>query len=132
MKKIKSLFLLIILIFSSFSTISFSDNAWINMDWECLKDWQCWMNVYELLGIRDWETANPEWFIWDIITWATMFIWVVVTASLVVSGFLFVLAWADEKMAEKWKSWMKYSFIGLLLVIFSYTIIRALQFLAAW
>lgn len=105
---------------------------WINLDSDCLIHWQCSMDTYELLNIRDWEEANPTWFVNDIITWATMFIWVLVTITLVVSWFLFILAWWDEKMAERWKSWAKYSLIGLLLVIFSYTIIRAIQFLAAW
>ncbi|UFX83249.1 pilin [Candidatus Absconditicoccus praedator] len=103
----------------------------INLDSDCLIHGQCSMDTYELLNIRDGEEANPTGFVNDIITGATMFIGVLVTITLVVSGFLFILAGGDEKMAERGKSGAKYSLIGLLLVIFSYTIIRAIQFLAA-
>lgn len=102
---------------------------WIDCDWGRLVNWQCSYNIYESLWL--WgknDEATP--FLQDAVNWVTMFIWTVVVISLVVSGFLYAIAWADESMAEKWKSWIKYSLIWLILVIFSYTFVLALQCLS--
>lgn len=104
---------------------------WVNVDKECLRNWQCSMNTYEVLGIRGWEKADSEWFVQDVILGSTFFIWTVVVIGLVVSWLMFVMAWYDEKKAEKWKEWLKYSLIGLVVVIFSYTIIKIIQNIAA-
>lgn len=107
-------------------------DLWINADSECLVSWQCWMQTYKVLWIRWWESANPSSFVADIFLWATMFIWVIVTISLVISWIMLIFAAWDEKYAERWKSWVKYSIIWLLLVIFSYSIIRWIQLISWW
>ena len=109
-----------------------SDDFWIKADEDCLVKWQCGMKVYEMLWIRGKQEANPGEFITDVFTGATFFIWVVVTIALVVSALMLIFAAGDEKFAEKWKSWIKYSIIWLLLVIFSYSIIKLIQLLSAW
>lgn len=104
----------------------------INCDWESLVNWKCTFQTYQTLWIRDWEEADSTWFIQDIFLGSTLFIWTIIAISLVVSGLFFIFAWADESMAEKWKTWIKYSIIWLLLVIFSYTIIKIIQYIAKW
>ncbi len=108
--------------------ITILGNDWIDMDDDCLTQWNCGLDVYEMLGIREWreEGNEPGGFVADIFGWATLFIGVVVTVTLIVSGLIFVFSWWDEKLADKWKSWIKYSIIWLLLVSFSYIIIQAL------
>ncbi len=110
-----------------------AENWGIEADADSLIDWQASMKTYETLWIREEnQDANPGEFIQDIFLWATYFIWIVVTVALVVSALMLIFASWDEKFAEKWKSGIKYSMIWLLLVIFSYSIIRAIQLLAAW
>lgn len=103
---------------------------------ECTKDkllnWQCSFKIYETLWVkesRDHE-AKPDVFVMDTILWITMFIGTVVSLSLIVSGFMFVMAGSNESMWEKWKKWIKYSVIWLLLVMFSYTIIQLVRYVA--
>ena len=109
------------------------NNIGINCDETQLVNGQCSLNIYETIGIR--EELSPDdrssfdVFINDIILWATFFIGTIVTISLIVSGLMFVFAGADEKAADTGKKGIKYSLIGLLLVIFSYSLIRLLQFL---
>lgn len=107
--------------------------AWIDCDPERMKTGQCEMHVYETLGIKDGASNTTfDVFVADAVQWLTFFIWTVVTIGLVVSSLMLIMAGYDEKMQEKWKKWFKYSIYWLLLVIFSYTIIRVIQFLAKW
>ncbi len=116
-----------------FLAINWNGGAhWIDVDEETLPSGQGRMQFYETLWIRGWDDADPWAFIQDIFQWATMFIWVFVTIALIVSGLMLIFAWWDEKMAEKWKTGIYYSIIGLLLVIFSYAIIRVVQIISAW
>lgn len=106
--------------------------SWIEADADCLTNWQCWMQTYGVLWIRNSENANVSNFVQDIFLWATMFVWVVVTISFVISGFMLVSSAGNESLAEKGKSWLKYSIIWLLLVVFSYSIVRIVQTISAW
>lgn len=108
-----------------------ADNMGIDCTSEKLANGQCTMKTYEMLWIRkDAQESDPEIFIQDVFLWATMFIWTMTAIWILISWFLMIMAAWNEKMAEKWKSWMKYSIYGMLLVIFSYTIIRLVQFIA--
>lgn len=108
--------------------------VWMTINTECLVRWQCGMNLYELLWIRRGNT-NPTVMsvIQDVILAATTFVWTLVVVALVISWLLFAIAsisWKDTKRA---KTIMVDCFVWLLLVIWSYTIIRLIQFLAlAW
>jgi heme/copper-type cytochrome/quinol oxidase subunit 2 len=90
------------------------------------------MSTYALLNIRESEPADTKNFVQDIILTATTFIWTVVVISLIVSWLLLVFAWADEKLAQKWKNWIKFSLIWLVIVLFSYVIIQIIQYIARW
>ena len=102
--------------------------------WTCITNWTCTFNTYNTLWIRQetQENNSAELFVQDIFLASTLFVGTIVTLWLLVSGLMMIFSWADEWKFEKGKTWLKYSFIALLLVIFSYTIIRAVQFIAQW
>ena len=108
-------------------------DAGININKDCLLNWQCSMNVYKTLWIRK---SNPDpsvkVFAQDIILWASMFFGTIMTVLLIVSGLSYVMAWYTGKSPDKAKKMMVWSIIWLLFVTFSYTIIRLIQFLATW
>lgn len=131
----KKIFWLLILIIGLFSTISFAQNEepmWITMDQDCLLNWQCKFNLYQFLGIRTSiaDASSPELFVQDILLSATFFIWTIVTIALVVSGLMFIFAGATWKDPTKAKAGIKNSFIWLLIVVCSYSIIRVVQYIA--
>jgi len=65
----------------------------------------------------------------DIFLSATFFIGTVVGVALIYSGIQFIMA-KDDGAATKAKNGIKWSLIGLALVMFSYTIIRLIQYIA--
>lgn len=109
-------------------------DLWITLDTECLLNWQCKLNVYKVMWIRK-SNENPtvSGLFQDVVLAATSFVWTVVVIALIVSGLIFAfgsISWKDTKKA---KSIMIDCAIWLLLVMWSYTIIRLIQFLAtAW
>ncbi len=111
-------------------------SMWINMDSDCLLNWQCSYNIYETLWIRK-SDQNPKVssFMQDIVLAATTFIGTVIAIILVVSGVLYIVAaiWWNSSLADTAKKWLINSVVWLLLVVWSYAIIRLIQFLAtAW
>lgn len=111
-------------------------DMWINMNTECLINWQCSYNIYETLGIRK-SDPDPSVtkFVQDIVLWVTMFIGTVVSVILVVSWVLYIMAGiqGNETLASTAKKGIVNSLIWLLLVVASYSIVRLIQFLAtAW
>lgn len=108
------------------------DTRWITMNETCLLNGQCGFNIYEFLGIRKSiaDNSSPELFVQDILLSATFFIGTIVTIAIIVSGLMFVFAGATGKDPTKAKAWLKNSFIGLLLVVCSYSIIRVVQYIA--
>ena len=110
------------------------ENLWITMNTECLLNWQCSLNVYKVMWIRKSnEKPTVLWFFQDIVLAATTFVWTVVVIALIVSGLIFAfgsITWKDTKKA---KTIMIDCLVWLLLVMWSYTIIRLIQFIAtAW
>ena len=109
-------------------------DIWINISTDCLLRDGCSLNVYKVLWIRK-SNPNPTvwWFFQDIVLAATTFVWTLIVVALVFSGLLFAfwsISWKDTKRA---KTIMIDSFVWLLMVMWSYTIIRLIQFLAtAW
>jgi len=94
----------------------------------CLKNGQCGFNIYELLGFH--KSSSPTLFVQDILLSASFFIGTVITIALIYSGIMFVFAGATGKDPSNAKSGIKYSIIGLLIVICSYSIIRLVQYIA--
>lgn len=108
---------------------------WINITSSCLEDWSCSWDLYDTLNIRE-EQEDASWNTFDILVQdvflsATFFIGTVLAFSLVYSGFRIIMGWWwNESMVEEGKKWVKWSLIWLVLVMFSYTIIRWVQFIA--
>ncbi len=110
----------------------------INLDTNCLEAWGCGWNLYKTLELRedlqgielDDDETMFEIFTKDIFLSATFFIGTVITFALVYSWLLIVMWGASESQVQKWKDWVKWSLIWLVIIIFSYTIIRWIQFVA--
>lgn len=109
------------------------DDTWIYLTDDCLEKGNCAFNPYRLLWIRE---ANPDnsfsAVVQDGFLAATFFIGTVATFGLVISWLYMITAWASESQFEKWLKWLKYSLIGIGLVIFSYSAIRLVEYLAKW
>lgn len=107
-------------------------DAGIELNPTCIGNGSCKLQIYETLQIRtDTEGQNtPKNFVQDIFLWATFFIGTLATFGLVISGMMMVFWWASEGMYEKGKKWFQYSIAGVLLVLLSYVIIRAVQYVA--
>lgn len=125
-----------ILLAESSSTSSSSSSSswwsmWINADAECLSNWQCSFSVYEIIWM-EWKNTSWDAFVTDVFTWLTMFIWTVVVFWMIISALMYIFAWANEWLADKWKNWLKYSIIWLLLVIWSYVIVKWLAYIISW
>jgi hypothetical protein len=97
---------------------------------------QCTFDYNKLIGIKqdmDPEEANDaNLFVADIFLAATFFIGTLAFLGLIISGLRYIFAGGnDPKAASKATSGIKYSLIGLAIVIFSYTIIRLIQYIVA-
>lgn len=104
--------------------INCGDNA------EGLANGQCTFNIYNAVGIRqDQPDTEVGTFVQDIFLSATFFIGTVVAVALIRSGIQYIMA-KDDGAAGKAKNGIKWSLIGLALVMFSYTIIRLVQYIA--
>lgn len=109
------------------------EDTWLNINTDCLETWTCSRNIYETLNIREdiRDEERPfDFFVTDIFLSATFFIGTVITFALVFSGLLITWWWASESTVQRGKDGVKYSLLWLALVIFSYTIIRGVQFVA--
>ena len=107
----------------------------INISTDCLLNWQCNLNIYKVMWIRK-SNENPTvmWFFQDItLASTTAILWTVITISIIISWLMFAISsitWKDTKRARQI---LIDSFIWLLLIVGSYTIIRLIQFIAtAW
>ncbi len=116
--------------------INTEGNVWINMNSDCLVNWQCSYNIYQTLGIRK-SDPDPKvsTFVQDIVLWVTIFLGTVIALILVVSGILYIIAaiqWNSSK-ADMAKKWIINSLLALVLVTWSYALVRLVQFVAtAW
>lgn len=111
-------------------------NMWIDINQQCLINWQCKFDIYQTLGIRQSlprETRSSPWiFIQDIILSATFFVGTLITWVLIISWLLFVFAGAKPDLQSKAKKWVTWSLIWLLFVVWSYAFVRLIQFLVTW
>ena len=97
---------------------------------ERLANGQCSFNIYKTIGIRqDQPDTEVGTFVQDIFLSATFFIGTVVAVALIYSGIMYIMA-KDDSAAGKAKNGIKWSLIGLALVMFSYSIIRLVQYIA--
>lgn len=106
------------------------ETMWISCSPEQLKQWLCTFDPYQAIGIRqDQPDTSVKTFIQDFFLSATFFIWTVVAVGLMYSSWLYITA-KDDSAASKGKNGIKWSFIGILLVVSSYSIIRLVQYVA--
>ncbi len=96
----------------------------------------CQFDYNQLIGIKknmDPDEANdPNLFVADLFLAATFFIGTIAFLGLVISWLKYVFqGGTNSKEASKAADGIKYSLIGLAIVVFSYTIIRLIQYFAA-
>ena len=108
-------------------------NLGINMNSDCLINWQCSYNIYKTLWIRQ-SDQNPSvsTFVQDIVLGITMFLGTAITIILIISGILYILAaiLGKSNLADMAKKWIFNSILWLVLVSWSYAIVRLVQFVA--
>lgn len=98
-----------------------------------LRNGTCSWNINKTLWIRLSDTTpNPTLLLQDIILSATSFIGTLMVIALIVMGMKYVQWWFDEGSTGDLKGNIKKLLIGLFLVIWSYTIIRIIQYVARW
>ena len=115
-----------------------SDNnsdIWINLTPDCLINGGCSFSIYDALDIRkdaraDGEETSVMSFVQDIIMALTGFIGTVVTLALIISGISYLMSPIDSGNRAKAMKGIKYSLIGLVIVMASMVIIRLVQFIA--
>lgn len=111
-----------------------ADIGWgIGLDENCLKEWNCTLTINKTLQIKENLTEEQDTLgtvVQDVFLGATFFIGTIATISLIISGMMMVFWWASESQFEKGKTWFKYSLIGILLVVFSYSMIRLIEYIA--
>lgn len=110
-------------------------NDYGNLGIECspeqARNGTCKRNVYKTLGIKTSNTkANPTWLVQDVVLAATSFVGTLMVIALLVVGFKYVMGGFSEEAAGDIKGSMKKLLIWLLLVIWSYTVIRLIQYIA--
>lgn len=109
-----------------------SSDYWMTINTDCLLNWQCKMNVYKLIWIRT-SDPNPTvlWFFQDItLASTTVFLWTVLVIAMIIGWLSRSFASITWKDTKKWKEILIASFVWMLLVMWSYAIIRLIQFLA--
>lgn len=95
-----------------------------------LANGQCSFNIYDTVGIRQGQPdTEVGTFVQDIFLSATFFIGTVVAVALIYSGLRYIMA-KDDGAAKNAKNGIKWSLVGLALVMFSYSIIRLVQYIA--
>ena len=100
----------------------------------------CNVDINKVLGIKwansiDYNAAqanDPNLLVQDIFLTATMMIGTVVTLILVISWVRYIMAWGDMANTADAKKWIKNAIIWLVIVTFSYTIVRVIQYIVAW
>ena len=112
-----------------------NEDLWINLTPDCLINGGCSFSIYDALDIRndargDGEETSVMSFVQDIIMALTGFIGTVVTLALIISGIYYLMSPIDSGNRAKAMKGIKYSLIGLVIVMASMVIIRLVQFIA--
>ena len=95
-----------------------------------LTNGQCTFDIYKTVGIKqDDPDTDVGTRVQDIFLSATFFIGTVVSVALIWSGVQYIMA-KDDGAASKAKNGIKRALVGLALVMFSYAIVRLVQYIA--
>lgn len=114
--------------------------GYISAQWgiECsadqLRNGQCKFNIYQWLGIKQSSSEDPTsvWlFLQDIVLSMTFFIGTLVTIVIIYAGIMFIRSGikGDDALQSTAKKGIIWGLIGMLLVMWSYVIIRLVQYL---
>ena len=117
------------------ATVPKRDNDGLKISPDCLINGGCSFSIYDALDIRkDARGAGEETsvmsFVQDIIMALTGFIGTVITLALIISGIYYLMSPIDSGNRAKAMKGIKYSLIGLVIVMASMVIIRLVQFIA--
>ncbi len=131
----KKLFVIITFVLLLWGGLVFaqSESTGIECSPEQLRSGQCRFNIYQTLGIR--QDANQDTsvglFLQDIVLSMTFFIGTLVTIVIIIAWLMYI--WSafsgNTWLQDRAKKWLIGAFIGLLLVMGSYVIIRLVQFI---
>jgi len=120
-------------VISSFGTSHAQNSAGIQCSADQLRNGQCKFNIYDTLGIKQ-HSADPSspWLLFqDLVLSMTFFIGTLVTVVIIIAGLMYI--WSgfsgNTGLQDRAKKWLLGWFIGLLLVMGSYVVIRLVQFL---
>lgn len=106
----------------------------IYLDSDCMLHGTCEFSIYDATKVKKdrapAERTSVMGFLQDIILAATTFIGTVVTVALILSGLLYIFSTVDSGMKTKAQKGIKYSLIGMVIVMLALVIIRLVQFLA--
>ncbi len=116
-----------------FSWLYAQNSAGIECSADQLRNGQCKFNIYDTLGIKQNSAdASSPWLLFqDIVLSMTFFIGTLVTIVIIIAWLMFI--WSgfsgDTGLQDRARKWLIGGFVGMLLVMSSYVIIRLVQFL---
>lgn len=108
---------------------------WVRVNNACLIDGQCGLNIYRILWIRASDNYDPSVsnVASDVINAAISIMWTIVTGVFVVAGVVCSMNSISGKDTKKAMKAFVDSAVWMLMIWWSYAIIRLVQFLAtAW
>lgn len=108
---------------------------WVRVNNACLIDGQCWLNIYRILWIRASDNYDPSVsnVASDVINAAISMLWTIVTIVFVVAGVICSMNSISGKDSKNAMKVFVDSAVWMLMVWWSYAIIRLIQFIAtAW
>lgn len=129
---------LLILVLIVLGVVGYSSAQWgIECSADQLRNGQCKFNIYQTLGIRQNSNEDPTsvgLFLQDIVLSMTFFIGTLVTIVILYAGVMFIRSGikGDDALQATAKKWIVWWLIGMLLVMWSYVIIRLVQYLVRW
>lgn len=146
MRKLLSIIFIVFIVFSSFilPNILFAqqdtsnNNAGTNGTTVlsgCLDGvWKGCFNYEELVWIKNMQTTKYTALsiAQDIIYAATYMVWAVLTAVIIRCGLWYIFAARWGKDTNEYRKWLVNGAIWAILVIWAYTIVRLIQYIAEW
>ena len=110
-------------------------DIWLKLDESCLMwMWKWCMDTDRIIWIereRAWN-ITPKSIAQDVILAATYMVWTVLTLVIIYCGLMYIFAARDGKDTSKYKKWLINSAIWALLVLWAYSIVRLIQYIAKW
>lgn len=106
----------------------------IDVWWECLNG--LWKNCFRYTEIVWIDNESKKYtalsIVQDIIYAATYMVWTVLTAVIIWCGFWYIVASRWGKDTNAYKKWLINGAIWAILVLWAYSIVRLIQYIAKW